>query len=183
MSVVDVRGVSTLPTEESVVQFNWAYDGIPGSPYGSPVSIDCINTFCPEIDVVKDATLINGVPITPAGFSDAGDVITYEITVTNPGGVSLSNILVEDAGATTGPTYVSGDTNTNYILDAGETWIYEATYTTTVTDFINHIYTNTVSATGTPASGPDVQDTSVETVTAGMVGRISLGKGSCRTQF
>jgi hypothetical protein len=59
-----------------------------------------------------------------------GDTVTWEYIVTNIGTVPLSNVNVEDdqlASIGVTPTYVSGDTNNNGLLDLTETWIYRAT--------------------------------------------------------
>jgi uncharacterized repeat protein (TIGR01451 family) len=77
------------------------------------------------------------------------DVITYEITVENTGNVAIRSVVVTDPQATSGPTYVSGDANTDGILDVTETWTYEATYSITQADLDRGFFTNTASANGT----------------------------------
>ena len=57
-----------------------------------------------------------------------GDVVTYTFTVTNIGDTSLSVASVNDS-ITGDASYVSGDTNSNGLLDMTETWIYTANYT------------------------------------------------------
>jgi hypothetical protein len=63
-----------------------------------------------------------------------GQSATFTYAVTNPGDVPLSNVTVVDDNGTPGktsddfqPTYVSGDTNSNGLLDTTETWTYTAT--------------------------------------------------------
>ncbi len=78
----------------------------------------------------------------PAATSAPGQIIGYTISVANTGNGSLSSVSVTDTlqlggsarTLTTGPTKISGDTNSNNILDVGETWIYSASYTTTQAD-------------------------------------------------
>ena len=107
-----------------------------------PVAIE----FAPVLAVVKSG------PTT----ADVGDTVTYTFSVTNDAtgdGSPISNVSVTDnvAGAA---TYDSGDTNTNNLLETGETWIYEATYTVLATDPTT--LTNTVSVTGQDPDGDPV---------------------------
>lgn len=61
--------------------------------------------------------------------------VTQTITVTNTGTQALTNPVVTSAQTQNGdafslpaaPSYLSGDTNSNGIIDIGETWLYEAT--------------------------------------------------------
>jgi len=68
-----------------------------------------------------------------ASVSAAGAVIGYTIVVTNTGNTDLTNVVVSDPFAGTA-TYVSGDTNSNGILDLGEAWTYSASYTVSQAD-------------------------------------------------
>ncbi|MFN0255901.1 DUF7507 domain-containing protein [Pedobacter ureilyticus] len=77
-----------------------------------------------------------------ANVNKVGDVITYTITVKNTGGTAVTNVVVNDP-LTGGiiPTPKSGDDKvggTIGVLDEGETWIYEVTYTVTQSDIDNH---------------------------------------------
>jgi uncharacterized repeat protein (TIGR01451 family) len=56
-----------------------------------------------------------------------GDTVTYTCTVTNSGDTPLSGVSVTDNKLGAVP-FVSGDTNTNSLLDTGETWVFRATY-------------------------------------------------------
>jgi uncharacterized repeat protein (TIGR01451 family) len=80
----------------------------------------------------------------------SGGTATFTLTVRNPGSVPLHNIIVSDPQCTTltGP---AGDTNTDSILQTTETWVYTCTVNN-----VTSAFTNTVTATGTPPSGPDV---------------------------
>ncbi|WP_291841304.1 OmpA family protein [Limimaricola sp.] len=81
-----------------------------------------------------------------------GDVLDYTITVKNSGNVSLTNVVLDDA-LTADEVYVSGDTNSNGVLDVGETWSYGASYTLTQADLDAGGVENVASATATPPSG------------------------------
>lgn len=83
----------------------------------------------PEITVVKEAIEVNGEPIGDPKEAKENDTITYTYNVTNTGNVPLSDVSVTDPDVDTSPTYVSGDTNDDDLLDLIETWIYTAEYT------------------------------------------------------
>jgi len=72
-----------------------------------------------------------------------GSAVTWEYDVTNTGNVALSGISVSDNQLLPGSVqYVSGD-NGNGVLDANETWIYQANGTA-----IHGSYSNTGTVTG-----------------------------------
>jgi uncharacterized repeat protein (TIGR01451 family) len=81
------------------------------------------------------ATVVVGAPIAPplinivkvpsrlTPFPYGGGVVTYTYTVTNPGVVAMNDVTVTDNKCSP-VTYVSGDTNSNDLLDPGEVWTY-----------------------------------------------------------
>ena len=67
----------------------------------------------------------------------AGDVLNYQIAVTNSGNISQTAIQLVDqveGYGITNPTYISGDTTNPGILDVGEVWIYSSSYELTQAD-------------------------------------------------
>jgi uncharacterized repeat protein (TIGR01451 family) len=87
---------------------------------------------------------------TPATYAAVNDVITYAITVDNTGNVAIRSVVVTDPQADAGTLlYVSGDLNTDNILDVNETWVYTAEYTITQADLDLGYFTNTATANGT----------------------------------
>ena len=101
------------------------------------------------IDITKTASLTS----LPAG----GGTVTYTYTVTNPGTVEFSDVVVTDDKVSP-VTYVSGDTNGDEILQPGETWVYTATATLTATT----TNVGTVTAIG---AGVETTDAATATVT------------------
>ncbi|HPM80595.1 MAG TPA: FG-GAP-like repeat-containing protein, partial [Candidatus Anammoximicrobium sp.] len=85
----------------------------------------------PRIQVVKRT---NGHD-NDADFKLAiGSTVTWTYTVSNPGNVPLRNVRVTDDNGTPdffaddfSPVFVSGDTNSDGLLDPGEVWVYMAT--------------------------------------------------------
>ena len=82
----------------------------------------------PSLTIVKSLTNADDAVV-----DTAGETIEYTITVDNTGNVDLTNVVLDDVFAG-GATLVSGDTNTNNILETTETWIYTADYTVTQAD-------------------------------------------------
>ncbi len=87
----------------------------------------------PEIDLVKTADV--------QSVSDAGDVITYTLTVTNTGNVDLFNVTIND-----------GLINLDEVVDvlpAGETVTFTGNYTVTIEDLaLGEAILNFASASG-----------------------------------
>jgi uncharacterized repeat protein (TIGR01451 family) len=104
--------------------------------------------YPPLINVIKTPT--------PLALTSAGGSVTYTYAVTNPGVVALSNVSVTD-DKINHVSYVSGDVNSDNLLQPSETWIYTATTTLSVTT------TNTATVTG-GANGMTATDIAVATV-------------------
>jgi uncharacterized repeat protein (TIGR01451 family) len=90
----------------------------------------------PHVTLTKSATV-------PGGTADAaGEVISYAISITNDGNMTLTNPVVSDpsvgdlAGVMNG-AFNTGDTDMDGALDLGETWQYTASHTVTQDDIDN----------------------------------------------
>jgi hypothetical protein len=138
--------------------------------------------LAPQIQLTKTATNINNTVPDPFVFTNVGDLITYEINVENIGTFDIYDLLITDVGATSDPTYKSGDTNRDGVLDVGETWIYEATYEVTQVDLYSGSFTNTATVKGLADPNNDgageapVTDSDEETVNATQEASIAIVK-------
>ncbi len=132
------------------------------SPAEVPVEDeDCftlIGEQAPGIEIVKTA-------ITPEVIE--GDSVTFEITVTNTGNVTLSEIVVTDV--------LSPDCDRTFgaILAPGETIAYECTIDNVTADFVNVIVVTGIPPTTNPDVPPEpVVDEDEESVTVVPEGEI-----------
>jgi uncharacterized repeat protein (TIGR01451 family) len=89
----------------------------------------------PGISLEKSAAPLHEVEVD--------DDVTYTFTVTNTGNTPLTNIILEDSRVDNIILISNG--NGDDILDAGETWVFSATYTITEEDTCPVINTATVS--------------------------------------
>ncbi len=72
-----------------------------------------------------------GIDIAKYGPDTAyiGDTITYTFEVTNTGNMPLYNVSLEDDVLGSITNLISGDTNSDGMLDTDEVWTYEKSYT------------------------------------------------------
>ncbi|WP_166435239.1 beta strand repeat-containing protein, partial [Christiangramia sabulilitoris] len=106
-------------------------------------------------------TIVNTVAPTDIA---APQTLTYTIVVDNTGNTSLTNVAVVDPQATTGPAYVSGDSNSNDIMEVDETWTYTATYEATQADIDNGsdiVHTASVTTTEVTTAVTDDATTTI----------------------
>lgn len=101
---------------------------------------------------------------SPTSLPAGGGTVTYTYTVTNPGTVEFSDVVVTDDKVSP-VTYVSGDTNADDILQPGETWIYTATTKLTATT----TNVGTVSATGAGVETTDTASVTVSVAAGGLL--------------
>jgi len=109
-------------------------------------------TIPPIINLVKAPS--------PLALPDGPGPVTYSYTLSNIGTVSVTDITL--VGDTCSPiVVVSGDTNSNNILEVEETWVYTCSTT------LSETHTNIVTATGW-ANGISASDTANSTVIVGI---------------
>ena len=124
---------------------------------GDTLTDDDVANLGVGADLVVKKAINAADPLHPSLYEDAdfalspvivrtGSTVTFTYIVYAVGGASITNVKVVDNNGTaaTGddfsPTYVSGDTDADGILDPGEVWLYRATRTS--------LYTNIATATG-----------------------------------
>ncbi|MGB9929106.1 MAG: DUF7507 domain-containing protein [Methanosarcina sp.] len=82
---------------------------------------------------IVDKTVLDVAGQGPSGnISAAGEIIQYQIRVTNVGNADLMNVQASDSLVSLEKPEES--LNTNGVLEIGETWVYTAYYTVTQTD-------------------------------------------------
>ncbi|WP_344694893.1 DUF7507 domain-containing protein, partial [Sphingomonas rosea] len=81
-----------------------------------------------DFSLTKTVTSIDGGTKVGANWvaDSAGDVVNYSIVITNTGNIALTGKSIVDANGVLGA--ISGDTNSNGVLDVGETWTVTATH-------------------------------------------------------
>ncbi len=108
-------------------------------------------TDTPSIALVKTAVPAFSTP--PA----VGDRITFAFTVTNTGNVTLTNVTVTDPLP---GLVLSGGPIASLAPGASDSTTFSATYELTQADLDAGQVVNRATATGTPPTGPDVDDES-----------------------
>ncbi len=142
---------------------------INSTPYSATDNATITADQSPAISLTKEAT--------EQTFCTTGDIINYTLTLSNNGNLTVYNPTVTDLEATTGPTYISGDSNSNGILNVGESWLYTATYAIQQSDITNTTYTNIASASG--LADTDGDGSGDKNVTASASETVTLGTDCC----
>ena len=135
----------------------------------TPVASDpatTTNTATGSLSVTKTADV--------ATYTEANQTITYTIVVKNTGATSLTGVTVADSLAGVTATYTSGDTDTDSVLDVGETWVYTAAYTTTQADVDGGLPIENIATVDTDQTTPVASDPATTTNTA--TGSLSVTK-------
>ncbi len=151
----NIAYASGTPTDSTGATFP-GYTG-PNPRASDDAVVDMVN---PGINIVKTAgTAADGATYY---INAPGASVTYYYTVTNTGDVPLINVKTRVTDDKCSPVaYVSGDANSNNILETTETWRFTCTANITADT------TNTATTIGTPATSggaalpgiPDVSDT------------------------
>jgi uncharacterized repeat protein (TIGR01451 family) len=99
-------------------------------------------------EVVPPLIHVTKVP-SPLTLLAGGGTVTYTETLTNPGTVPLSNVTLTDDRCSP-LTFISGDTNSDTLLDDTETWTY--TCQANLTETTTNVATATGDANGLTAT-------------------------------
>jgi Calx-beta domain/Domain of unknown function DUF11 len=109
--------------------------------------------------------------VNPANISTPS-TLTYTITIANTGNVPLTTPVITDTltqggplTLTSGPTLTSGDAAPLGTLDAGETWVYTATYAVTQGNIDNGTAISNVSTFDTAETPLSTSNTVTTTIT------------------
>ncbi|MFA5785941.1 MAG: hypothetical protein WDA71_03000 [Actinomycetota bacterium] len=93
-----------------------------------------------------------------------GDVITYTLTVTNTTSTPLGSLVVTDPICDAAPVFTGGDTDSDALLELGETWTYTCSHVVVVGDPNPILNTATVQGTGAGRTVTDSASYSVPLV-------------------
>ena len=130
----EVTGVAAGFTNQADVTGDPATEGDPVSD--SDTAAVTLNS--PAVQIVK----------TPDQSVSPGGTAAFTLTVTNPGDVSLGNVVVTDAMCDANPVLQSGDVGVDGILTTSETWVY-----TCSTANVQAAFTNMANVTADPVGG------------------------------
>jgi hypothetical protein len=112
---------------------------------GTTNTVTITNTYTPPGGGGGGAPILPLIKVIktpdPLALTSGPGSVTYTYTVTNPGIFALSNVSVTD-NKVSPVTYVSGDVNSDNLLEPTETWIYTGKTNLDATT------TNTATATG-----------------------------------
>ncbi|WP_186826868.1 DUF7507 domain-containing protein, partial [Seonamhaeicola algicola] len=114
----------------------------------------------PTITVIPTAGSLSltkiALPATDGSYDTLGEIINYELTITNTGNVTLTNITLSDANADLGsisPALIN-------TLAPGASTIVNASHTITQNDLNTGEVNNTATVTGEDPFGNTINDTS-----------------------
>ena len=123
-----------------------------------------------QISVTKSGSLTSSVPDYPV----VGDQITFTISVQNTGNVDFTILNFDDPKTLDqNESLISGDLNSDQNLNAGETWIYQATYELTKNDLDLGYVENMAKITVNSLYGDEIYESSPQGNTVA-----GLGNGS-----
>ena len=106
-----------------------------GTPIVNIATVDTDQTGPASASATTTISQLPGLAVaassTTTSITVAGQVVPSTFIVTNTGNVGLTGITVSDPACDAAPVYVSGDTNTDGILQTNETWTYTCNRTVT----------------------------------------------------
>ncbi len=146
-------------------------------PSGNPITATDSETVppdqAPNLEVIKT--------VTPSTITEAGQVISYNITTTNNGNTTLNNVIISDplipslTCTSNGNNFANDGTES---LPVGESVTCQGNYTTNQTDIDAGNITNTANVTATTPSGTTLTETGTATSTVTQTADIIIDKDS-----
>lgn len=135
---LDVGETWTFALTRVVAAGQQTFTGKAAATASSNVSVnksDAANFFGSSPGIAIETQVAGQDADSPPGPTlTAGSSTTFDYVVTNLGNIALANVVVTDNNGTPAnvaddfnPTFTGGDTNSNNLLDLGETWTYTAT--------------------------------------------------------
>ena len=131
-------------------------------------SVTVTGTAAPELDIFKS--------VLNSSFAAVGEALDYEITVTNIGNVTISNIVVDD------PLIPSLSCPTD-VLAPTAAFVCTGSYSVTQADIDAGQVDNTVSADGTPSVGLLAPVSAVRTINADVNPELTVVKTATTPDF
>ncbi len=155
---------------------------VTGTPPGSTTPIPPTSSTA-NVTVAPTPSLTVAKTASPTTVNRAGQQVTYTFAVTNTGGVTLSNLAINETSFTGGGTVPVATCDASS-LAAGASTTCRATYMTVQADIDNRGFDNTATAQGTAprASTPTVSGPSSAHVAATASPAITLTKTARPTQ-
>ncbi|RKE64969.1 DUF11 domain-containing protein [Microbacterium sp. AG238] len=114
--------------------------------------IDIVNANCVSISLEKTGVLATG------DRGVAGDTVDYAFTITNDGGVTLTDVTLADPKPGLSSIRFGAWPGAPGVLDPGQSVTATATYTVTDADVAAGSIENVATVTGTPPAGDPVSD-------------------------
>ncbi|MFS0713090.1 hypothetical protein ABC195_04345 [Microbacterium sp. 2P01SA-2] len=114
--------------------------------------IDIVNANCVSIALEKTGVLADG------DRGVAGDTVDYGFTITNDGGVTLTDVTLVDPKPGLSAIRFGAWPGAPGVLEPGESVTATASYTVTDADVATGSIENVATATGTPPAGDPVSD-------------------------
>ena len=162
----EVKNNADIQNKEKLVNTATASaTNVPDQPTDEEINI----AHTPSVKIEKTSTKVNGTQINlqdrktigeKENVADVnvkkGDIITYEITVTNTGDVTLQNVKVTDDKNVTYGASDSDITGAGITLEPGATRTIEVTYTVTINDINDS--SNTITNVATVTAKYDNED-------------------------
>ncbi len=130
------------------VAFSAAYGQDPALSFSGDDEAPDLGTFVPPYGAQIAMT-----KVANSAYVSSGDLITYQYEVRSILGTTVNNVRIED-DLCEPETYISGDTDTDGLLEPGETWVYECT-TELFVDTTNTAYACALLGSGEICSVPD----------------------------